>query len=478
MKQKINEAKTQGSDQETLQGRSIMKPTQKPKKSKKLIIRTLAILIAGLCLTLCLGACSEKTLLDPKDPITLTMWHVYGEQADSPMNRLIEEFNSTVGREKGIVINVSLMSSTAQIGEKLLTAQSGEAGAMDMPDLFFCHNNNAEELGAENLLDWNTVFGDDELSAYVPEFLEDGMVDGHLSVFPISKSTHLLFIAGKQFERFSAATGVTYDSLSTWSGFLSAAEKYYEYSGGKPFCALDFPIRAVELNMMEQGGKDIYTEDGWYNFENADLKSSYTIFAEAIAKGHIIVSDLYSNTQVMTGEVMAGLGSSASILYYNDTVTYPDNTSEEMDLQVLPPPTADGHDLLVTQAGVGLCAYKTTDQKAEAAAVFARWLTDADRNLDFCIETGYMPVNKTSFEKIKSYEFKSDAYKNLYSAISKVNDIATAVREPSFAGYYSKIYALYDKLRDLQKTMPERYKSGESAELLAEELWELFKGIK
>lgn len=140
-----------------------MEPTQKPKKGIKLI-RVVVALFAGLCLILSLAACSEKTLLDPKEPITLTMWHVYGEQADSPMNRLIEEFNSTLGREKGIIINVSLMSSTAQIGEKLLTAQSGEAGAMDMPDLFFCHNNNAEELGAENLLDWKSVFDDDELS--------------------------------------------------------------------------------------------------------------------------------------------------------------------------------------------------------------------------------------------------------------------------------------------------------------------------
>ena len=37
-----------------------------------------------------------------------------------------------------------------------------------------------------------------------------------------------------------------------------------------------------------------------------------------------IRDSLYSNTQVMTGETLAGLGSSAAILYYNDFVTYPD----------------------------------------------------------------------------------------------------------------------------------------------------------
>lgn len=441
-------------------------------------MKKIVSVIAVLSLLCCLVSCGDKSLLNSDNPVTLEMWHVYGEQADSPMNRLVEEFNRTVGKEKGIIINVTLMSSTAQIGEKLLTAKNNGAGAMGMPDLFFCHNNNAAELGADCLLDWNEVFTKEELENYVPEFLEDGEVDGKLCIFPVSKSTHLLFIAGTEFDRFSAATGVKYDDLSTWEGFYTAAEKYYEYSDGKPFCALDYPIRAIELSTMEKGESDFYTDNGWYNLENEEFKESYLKFAESVAKGHIIVSDLYSNTQVMTGEVMCGLGSSASILYYNDTVIYPNNVSEPMNLQILPTPTEEGHDLLVTQAGVGLCAYRTTDRKAEAAEVFARWLTDAERNLNFCVETGYMPVNKASFDKIGDYSFKSDAYKNLYSAIAKVNETASAVREPSFAGYYAKIYSLYDALREEQKSMPERYENGESADALANELWDILKSIK
>lgn len=85
---------------------------------KKFHIILLYVLVLSLLLP-ALSACGEKTLLNPKEPITLTMWHVYGEQADSPMNRLIEEFNQTEGRDKGVIINVTLMSSTAQIGEKL-----------------------------------------------------------------------------------------------------------------------------------------------------------------------------------------------------------------------------------------------------------------------------------------------------------------------------------------------------------------------
>lgn len=42
----------------------------------------------------------------------------------------------------------------------------------------------------------------------------------------------------------------------------------------------------------------------------------------------------------------------------------------------LPYPKADKDHALMTQAGVGLCAYKTTEQKQEAASVFAHWLVE------------------------------------------------------------------------------------------------------
>ena len=439
--------------------------------------KTMALILTVIFSLAAITGCSDSKL-KKDDPVTLTMWHVYGEQADSPMNRLVDEFNETVGKEKGIIIDVTMMSNAVEIGNKLLESQKGSVGAVPMPDLFSGHKGNAAELGVENLIDWKDYFTDEELKNYIPEFISDGTIDDKLPVFPVSKSTHLLFISGSLFDRFSADTGITYDDLDTWDGFFDAAQKYYEWSGGKPFCALDYPLRSMELNAMEKGADDFYTSDGWYDFDNEIFHECWNEFSSALAKGYVVMSDLYSNTQVMTGEVAAGIGSSASILYYNDTITYPNNISEPMNLQVMPIPKAKGKDLIVTQAGVGLCAYKTTDQKAEAAAEFVRWLTDSDRNLKFCADTGYMPVNKGSFEKINDFPFKNEAYKNLYSALDYINKNAVAVSEPSFNGYYNKVHTFYDDLRQVQKTMPERYRNGESADTLTAEIWEMFKNIQ
>ena len=56
-------------------------------------------------------------------------------------------------------------------------------------------------------------------------------------------------------------------------------------------------------------------KNGWYDTDNAVFKESWMQFARSLAQGHVVVSDLYSNTQVMTGDVLSGLGSSAAILY-------------------------------------------------------------------------------------------------------------------------------------------------------------------
>ena len=443
-------------------------------KSARKLFLLLLIFSISIC---CLSGC-KKSELDKNKPVTLTMWHVYGEQADSPMNRLIDEFNETVGMEKGIIINVTAMSNASKIGEKLLDAHNKIPGSAEMPDLFFAHKSNALELGTDCLLDWNEYFSEKELSAYVPGFLEDGTADGKLSVFPVSKSTHLLFIAGGQFERFSADTGVTYEALSTWDGFFDAAAKYYDWSSGKPFCAFDYLLRSVELNAISSGtaAESLY-KDGWYDFSNNALKTSWLQFANALVQGHIVISDLYSNTQVMTGEVAGGMGSSASILYYNDTVTYPDNTTEPMDLQILPMPRAAGGKMLASQAGVGLCALKTTAQKQEAISVFAHWLTDSDRNLAFAAQTGYMPVTYDAFDAIKDYDFNNAAFASLYQTFTQVQQSARILSEPSFAGFYGKTRSLYEALRAKQKDYAKRSAGGADTEQLSEQTWKLFKGI-
>ena len=212
------------------------------------------------------------------------------------------------------------------------------------------------------LVDYRDYFSKEELAAFIPAFIEEGPIHDRLAILPIAKSTEILFINKTLFDRFAADTGAQLSTLATWDGFFEMAGAYRQWSQGKPFCALDYPLRLVELNALEQGSGELY-KGSWYDLTNETFRASWMEFARALVQGDILISDLYSNTQVMTGETLAGLGSSAAILYYNDFVTYPDNTTEPTDLLLAPLPHAAGTATpLMPQAGVGLCAFKTTDQ--------------------------------------------------------------------------------------------------------------------
>ena len=218
-------------------------------------------------------------LSNKKEPVSLTMWHVYGEQASSPMDKLVDDFNETVGSKEGIIINVTATSNSAEIGEELLDSQAKKSGSKKMPDLFFCHSGNADDLGIENLVDWEDYFTKEELKAYQEDFLDDGRVGNKLLVFPISKSTHMLYINGSMFARFSEATGLTYDDLKTWDGFFEVAEKFYEWSDGKAFCAMDYILREIELSALsEDPNLSLHNDGGWYDKDNLSFKKNFDKF--------------------------------------------------------------------------------------------------------------------------------------------------------------------------------------------------------
>ena len=81
-----------------------------------------------------------------------------------------------------------------------------------------------------------------------------------------------------------------------------------------------------------------------------------------------------------------------------------------------------------------------------------------------------MPVRTGAFDKISDNTFKSDAYRNLYDALKTTVATCSFKKEPSFEGYYNKVYALYEKIRNIQKDLEARYEKGETCEQIVIEM--------
>ena len=395
-------------------------------------LHTLSALALAAVLTLCLAACGEKKT----EPTTVTLWHVYGGEVTSPLNALVDEFNRTVGQEQGIRVRVDSVSNTNVIHESVLAAAYDDPGASELPDLFISYPKTVLALPDEDILvDYHDYFSDEELDAFLPEFLKEGTVNGRLAVLPIAKSTEILYVNKTAFDRFAAATGASIDDLSTWEGLYALAERYKDWSDGKCFFVHDYHFNYFQVG-VESLGEDFFSKSGLAF--GPKFAYAWEPYAKAALTGGLWLGSGYATEPLRTGDAIASVASSASVLYYSDVVTYPDNSTEQVEIISLPCPTFEGGEKLVMQRGAGVCTVKSTPECEKACMTFLKWLTEPKRNVDFVTALGYMPVTKAGFDEYLPDAIKTlsdPMYVSLYEAFLRTRQDYTFYTPPQREDY-------------------------------------------
>ena len=264
---------------------------------------------------------------------------------------------------------------------------NGDPGAPDMPDIFTGYPKLAIQFWEKGMLaDLGNYFNEQELSAYVDAFVEEGRLsDCGLYVFPIAKSTEVLYVNQTLFDRFAADTGASADMLSTFEGLAELSEMYYEWSGGKQFYAADSWFNFAEVGMAQLG--DSIFEGEALSLEGDNFAHIFkTVYAPAV-EGGIAIYDGYSSDLSKTGDLVCSTGSSAGILFYGDTITYTDGTIENVEYSILPYPVFENGTKSAIQRGGGLMVAKSDEKKEYAACVFIKWLTASEQNMNFVANT-------------------------------------------------------------------------------------------
>ncbi len=430
---------------------------------------------------LALTGCGRKI---EKEPITLSVWHVYGQYTDSPLNTLIEEFNETVGWKEGIKIQVTAVSNTSNIHDDVLRAAQGEPGAATLPDLFISYPKTVMAMpDPEILVNYRDYFSDEELSDFVPEFLEEGYVEDRLVVFPIAKSTEIMFVDKTLFDRFAAAAGVRLEDLTTWQGLFDVSRDYYEWTDaqtpdvendGKAFFVHDYWFNYFQVGVESLGENFFNGED--FVFGNA-FEKAYDQLANAAITGGIWMKEGFATEPLRTGDAVVSVGSSASVLYYEDRVTYEDNRSEAIEMIAMPVPHFDGGEKMVMLRGAGFCTVKSTPEREKAAMIFLKWLTDAENNVRFVTETGYMPVTKKAFELLPDAmeKLENPKYRSLYKAYVETQEQYHFHTAPKLVTYLEKESSFETSIRALFKDAIKQRQEGEDPEKLKAEVYDNLK---
>ena len=436
-------------------------------KNRNIIIFLIAVLL--FC-TSCSNAVTKEEV-----PTTITVWHVYGGQTDSPLNDLIDQFNQTVGKQKQINVQVTSVSNTNTIHELVLAAANEEPGAPELPDLFISYPKTVLALPDDSILvDYKDYFSEEELSDFIPAFIEEGTIDDHLVIFPVAKSTEIMFINQTIFDRFSQETGISMEDLDTWEGLYKAAETYAEWSDAQtpdiPGDAKAMFVHDYYFNYFQVGveslGEDFFQGDKLAF--GPVFQTVWEPLAQAAFKGGVWLKGGYATESIRTGESIVSVASSASILYYSDVVTYSDNTSEDITIVSRPCPVFENGEKLVMQRGAGFCTVRSTPEREQAAVTFLKWLTEPEHNVEFVTRTGYMPVTKSAFENElpKSIEeLESAKYVSLYQAYLDTQKNYEFYVPPQLQSYLSLETTLEDNVRAQFALGRQDYLNGGEAKL-------------
>lgn len=445
-------------------------------RKRKPWIYITVILVLGLIM---LTACGING--GQKEPVTLTVWHVYGGQTDSPLNDLIEEFNKTVGAREGIKLQVTVVSNTNNIHDAVLRAAGDEPGTTGLPDMFISYPKTVLAMpDSDILVDYRDYFSDEELSAYIPAFLEEGEIDGRLVTFPVAKSTEIMFIDKTLFDRFAADTGVTLGQLDTWEGLFELSKEYYQWTDaqtpdvpgdGKAFFVHDYHFNYFQVG-VESLGEDFFQENE-IAYGKAFSKVWET-YADAAVQGGVWLNEGYATEPLRTGETIVSVASSASVLYYEDIVTYSDNRSEPIEVIARPVPCFENGQRLVMQRGAGFCTVKSTPERERAAAVFLKWLTEPEINVRFVTSVGYMPVTDAAFEVLPDFigNLEDPKYRSLYEAFLETQASYEFYTVPQIPGYLELEQSFEKNVRSKLRAAFSSWQDGEAnaEKLMAEAL--------
>ncbi|MCM1188645.1 MAG: extracellular solute-binding protein [bacterium] len=400
--------------------------------------------VGSICLAavmaLTLTGCGDKSPLNPANPVSLTVWHYYNGSQQAAFDALVEEFNNTAGREKGIIVQSYSRGSVSDLESAVRDSLSGKVGADAMPDIFSSYADTAYEVEqAGALADLSEYMSKDELEKYVSSYIEEGCIaaDGTLRIFPTAKSTEIMMINKTDWEPFAAAAGVTLKDLQTIEGVTAVARTYYEWTDsltpdipedGKAFYGRDAVANYFVIGMQQLGVEIFQVENGQMtlNVPKEELKRLWENYYVPMVKGYFGAYGSFRSDDVKTGEILAYTGSTSSAMYFPNQVES-DDASYPIDYIVMTPPVFEGGQRYAVQQGAGMVVSKSDEKHEYAAVEFLKWFTEADNNLQFGCVSGYLPVLK---EANNTEMLDQVIEENQLSVAAKTYDcLATVFRE-------------------------------------------------
>ena len=444
----------------------------------------LCLLGAALATSMISGCSGKKS-----DPVTVTVWTYYnGDQLDA-FNDLTEKFNDTVGKKDGITVETKSLGTAEDLEQNVLAAVNGEVGASEVPNIFSAYADTAYKLDqAGQVVDLSDYLTDEEKSEYIDAYLKEGDFsgDGSIKIFPVAKSTELLFLNKTDWDKFAEATGADESDLETVEDLVETSEKYYNWTDeqteepddGKALFGRDAMANYMFVGARQLGGNLFEVKDGkmTLNFDKEIVRKLWDNYYVPYVKGYFAASGRFRSDDIKTGNILAYVGATSSATFFPTQVMTSDTESHDIELEVLTPPEFEGGKKVAVQQGAGMVVTKGSDEEIEASVEFLKYLTEPENNTSFSIGSGYLPVTQKANDMVEIRKGGTDLPKSMDKVLTKAvetvnnNELYTT---PAFEGGQDARSVLEYSMSDLadadRKAVQERIDAGQTMEAATEE---------
>lgn len=448
------------------------------RRLKKMMAMLLCVMMALLCVS-----CTAQQGQELAEPVTITIWTYYNSQQLDSFNAQIKVFNETVGKEQNITVESYSQGSVNELETSVLNSAQGKVGADPLPNIFSAYADTAFALDKMGLVaDISGYLTTAEKSAYYENYLTEGDfgATGSIKIFPVAKSTELMFLNETDWQPFSDATGTSVEELATIEGLIAVAQRYYEWTDAQtetPDDGRTFFGRDAMANYMligaQQLGCTIFQVDGeghmTLNFDRDVVRRLWDCYYVPFVKGYFGAAGRFRSDDIKTGNLLCYVGSSTSGTYFPTRVITSDTDSHDIALRVLPTPQFAGGEGVAVQQGAGMVVTAGTMREVEASVAFLKWFTQQENNIGFSVNSGYLPVTKAANDmqaiRASGVEMTPTLEQVLTIAVDTVNQNRLYTPRPFADGQAARKvleYGMSDRAAADWQTVQERVAQGMS----------------
>ncbi len=366
---------------------------------------------------------SNELVTTIEKPVEIEFWHAMSGANNDAVDHLVEDFNSTIGQEKGITVKAVYQGSYNDLKSKITAAiksQTAPAIAQAYPDWIAEYLQSGAVVELDNYI-FNEEVGikdfEDITAAYRAE--NSQYEGGKFYSLPFNKSTEVLYYNKTFFDEHNLTVP------TTWTELEEVSKQITEITGNPAF-GYDSAENAF-ITLVKQFGGEYTNAEGEVLFGNSDaVIKALDLFKRNTEAGYwrLPGEDIYMSGPFASGLVQMFVGSTSSALNVKTAVA---ETANPFEWSAAPIPQQSEDTKAVIQQGTNVFLMKqgsTTDEQVYAAYEFAKFLGSYDANLYWTMNTGYLPIRQTVVD--------SEDYQNY---ILESKDM-TKLAGPAQAEYY------------------------------------------